>query len=115
MKMKVKLEFSSVEADAVREFCRSLSMKADEFCKRAVIYAMNDSHKKARKLQEAEEARQQLNSLKEAQVNGAHDTASRIDSADNAEGLQSGGDVDPDTLANTEAAQDSSTEGTQQL
>lgn len=97
MQLKVRLKFNETQRVAILDFCEQLDMQVEEFCKRAVIYAMNDSYNRARKMQEEQ--------------NNGNDALRGESERDNEAGLQPQSDVNPDTLAHTSDDVGSVTEG----
>lgn len=47
MRLKVKITFNDEERQAVLEFARTTQLSVGEFCRKAVVYAMNDSYRRA--------------------------------------------------------------------
>lgn len=88
MKLKVRVEFPSEQADTVRHFCKEVGMTAEEFCRRAVLYAMNDSYRRAQEEQE--------------KLNALHNAESGVPQSDPAAGLQPSEHAGSDPLPDKE-------------
>jgi hypothetical protein len=47
MKLKVRIDFNDSERVHILNVASQLDMKVDEFCRRAVFYAINDAYRRA--------------------------------------------------------------------
>lgn len=101
--LKVKLTFTDAQREIIQDFCKQIEMKAEEFCKRSVFYAINKSYEDAEK------------KLQEGKTSEPHNAKSGVDTGDTEPGLQAGGDVDTSLLANSNSAQNLPSPGSEQV
>lgn len=53
MRLHIRLKFNDAERLEINKFSREIGMLPDEFCKRAVFYAINDAYRRAEEVQNA--------------------------------------------------------------
>lgn len=103
-RLKTTLKFSTEEAPAVLRMADAVQLDVDTFCKRAVLYAINDSHRRA-----AEFAAQQKQQKETTDVTTGNNTQSP-DIGGDPVGQVLGEDASSDTLPDTDSIRDTSSD-----
>lgn len=83
MRLNVNLKFKDAERKEILKFAQEIGMGVDDFCRRAVFYAINDAYRRA----------------EEAITNGTHNTILADSPADSRQ-EQFGGSTDSAALPN---------------
>lgn len=53
MKLKVRLQFSDQERQAIDHFCSQIGVSIEHFCRQSVFYAIKDSYRRAAEMEKA--------------------------------------------------------------
>lgn len=101
-RIRVRLGFTQEESTILRQFCGQLGLSPEQFCKRAVFYAVNDSYRRAAQMQAAQAER--VTTVEEKKDVGATETA--ISTGDSSGGTQVATNVDSSALADKETGTD---------
>lgn len=104
MRLKVRLTFNDQQRQVITDFCKEVSMTAEEFCKRAVFYAINRAYADAEQLRQREEV-----------IRGGHNATGGITPGDSGSGLQPQSDVNPAALPNPEVVSNPDPQGSPQV
>lgn len=97
MRLNVNLKFKDAERKEIVKFAQEIGLGVDEFCKRAVFYAINDAYRRAEEAV-ANGAGTQL--LKEEEDGLRPHDAVLTDLTGNTEQEQFGGSTNSSTLSN---------------
>lgn len=111
MQLKVRLKFNDAQRLAILDFAKTTGMQVEEFCKRAVIYAMNRAYADA----EAARAKLETRVPAEGATEDGNNTTDRVDTGDSEPGLQPQQHADTAALPDQANVSDTSAEGSAQV